>query len=111
MEDIWYEVFCSLYHENEFNQKGMNIDEIYDYCCQIQKDMDVVLWLIWNDQDSYGMKLELEQAVFDDQDYKLIVDKKVSNLQFVSKYQEYASKTIIVDDIHNAVNELDNNIS
>lgn len=101
LESIWHEVFCSLYHEKDFKQKGMHIDEIYEYCCKVQKQMDLILWLIRSDQDSYGMKIELEQAILDKQDYKLIIDKKINDLEFISKYKQYAQDIFIVDDIYN----------
>lgn len=63
--------------------------------------MDMVLGLVWHDKESYGMRLELQQAMQEGQDYILVADKKCMNQEWIVDYDSYANDTIIVQDINN----------
>lgn len=62
LEDIWLEVFCSLFEEEYFVENGFSIDQIYDYCLQIQRSCKIMIAFIKHSQKSSGMLKELELA-------------------------------------------------
>jgi nucleoside 2-deoxyribosyltransferase len=54
------ETFCSVLHQQEREEKGMSYDEIVAHCCKEIENCDGMLALIRSQEESNGMKVELE---------------------------------------------------
>lgn len=97
LEKQGHEVFCSLYLTVRFDSLWRDDETRYMYCLEQQKQCDLVVGVIWQDTDSYGMRRELDQAKQDKQRYVLIVRLGLEILDFVHSYRYYASVIVIVD--------------
>lgn len=60
-QSLGIETFCSVLLEHEWREKGMSYDEILEICCKEIDHCDAMLALIWSDQESNGMRVELER--------------------------------------------------
>lgn len=78
LQEIWFsEIFCSLFLEDFFNEKGFSIDERYQYCLDAQKNKDFFIGFIKSEHQSTWMKMELDKALENKQQILLLIKEGI----------------------------------
>lgn len=99
LEQLGYDVFCSLWLEPWFTEQGWTQEYIYERCQEQQACCDEVVGVIRHETPSHGMELELQKAKALGQPYVLIVKDVFKLLPFVKPFTAFASRVIVVQDI------------
>ena len=101
------DVFCSLFLEDRFQNKGLSYKEIYDYCSKKLKEHDIILFFIKSEGKSKGMEIELDEAVKNGKKIILAIQK---DLHF-TKFRSVAHQTIEYNELSDLYDSLAKNIS
>lgn len=63
LQELWLDVFCSIYLEPMLREQKMTYDEILDFCLKKQEDASIFFAFINHEQESHGMSQELANAI------------------------------------------------
>jgi len=92
IKKTWNSVFNSFELLDYFAQNKMSVDEIYEYCTNRLDKSDMIIALIWSDDESKWMILELERAKKLNKKIVVFIQKYLANkslLSFATKIIEF----------------------
>lgn len=87
------EEYNEIFNGQEFKD---DFTKIYSYCLEEQRNFSELIAIIIANKESTGMKLELEQAMQDNQSYHLIIHEdheERDNREWLNKYFDYAKQS------------------
>jgi hypothetical protein len=84
------DIFCSLFFEEHFKNRGFSTQGIFDYCLRQLKEHGIIFFFIKSREESKGMRLELEEAI---RSNKKIILAIRENLNF-KEFRQAASQVI-----------------
>lgn len=87
-------IFCSDQFIKFFDLNNMGAENNYNFCLKAQAVSKNILFFINADNESVGMKKELEFAEENEQKGVLLLNKKFENLSWVDKFKKYSHKII-----------------
>ncbi len=106
LESKGNDVFCSLFLEGYFQDKGFSSDDVYRYCLQKLEEYDTILFFIKSEGKSTGMELELKEVLKQEKRIILVIQK---NLDF-TKFRKNAHQIIEFDklsDLYHSIAKID----
>lgn len=95
IKKTWNSVFNSFELLDYFAQNKMSVDEIYEYCTNRLDKSDIIIALIWSDDESKWMILELERSKNLNKKIIFFIQKDLTNKSLLS----FATKIIEFDKI------------
>ena len=75
LQHLDYDIFYSLTKEDFFQNNNFSREDIYQYCYNISKQSDILLFFINHQEKSEGMERELNDAVKINKKIVLLIKK------------------------------------
>jgi len=91
-------IFCSDQFQNFFDLNNMGSEENYNFCLEAQKRAEKVLFFIFAENESTGMKKELALTKKNKQKAILLLNQKYEDLDWVQEFKDFVEEIIYFDD-------------